>query len=155
MLIRKLRLKKGWSQDHLAHLSGLNIKTVQRIERGNKASLESLNSLAAVFEVALEDLQGNQETKGDENAHDEEFNAIERVQDIKGFYTHLAIFVAVHIVFFFLNLVNSPDEFWFYLPAFGWGIGILIHGLCVFEVFNLLGPEWEKKQIEKRLKRKL
>ena len=71
MLIRKLRLKKGWSQDHLAHLSGLNIKTVQRIERGNKASLESLNSLAAVFEVALEDLQGNQETKGDGKCEEE------------------------------------------------------------------------------------
>ena len=57
MLVRKLRLKRGWSQDHLAQLSGLNIKTVQRIERGNRASLESLNSLAAVFEVDLEELQ--------------------------------------------------------------------------------------------------
>jgi hypothetical protein len=29
------------------------------------------------------------------------------------------------------------------------GIGIISHGLSAFEVFNLLSPEWEKKQIEK------
>ena len=154
MLVRKLRLKRGWSQDHLAQLSGLNIKTVQRIERGNRASLESLNSLAAVFEVDLEELQDYQKPWADQS-DEAELKVIEQVQDIKGFYTHLAIFVAVHVVFLLMNLVNSPDEFWFYLPAFGWGIGILVHGLCVFEVFNLLGPEWEKAQIEKRLNRKL
>ena len=80
---------------------------------------------------------------------------IEQVQDIKGFLYAFSDIFAVHVVFLLMNLVNSPDEFWFYLPAFGWGIGILVHGLCVFEVFNLLGPEWEKAQIEKRLNRKL
>ncbi|CAM4169684.1 XRE family transcriptional regulator [Vibrio agarivorans] len=34
MIIRKLRLKRGWTQEQLAELSGLSIRTVQRIERG-------------------------------------------------------------------------------------------------------------------------
>ena len=57
MIIRKLRLQRAWSQEQLAQHSGLNVRTIQRIERGQKASLESLKSLAAVFEVPLEALQ--------------------------------------------------------------------------------------------------
>ncbi len=53
MIVRKLRLKKGWSQEQLAQISGLNVRTIQRIERGHSASLESKKSLAAVFEVQL------------------------------------------------------------------------------------------------------
>ena len=55
MTVRKLRLKRAWSQEQLAQFSGLSIRTIQRIERGQKAGLESLKSLAAVFEVELEE----------------------------------------------------------------------------------------------------
>jgi len=44
---------------------------------------------------------------------------------------------------------------WVVWPALGWGIGVGVHALSVFEVVSLFGPNWEKKQIEKRLKRKL
>jgi len=42
MLIQKLRLQRGWSQEQLAELSGLSVRTIQRIERGQPASIESL-----------------------------------------------------------------------------------------------------------------
>ena len=51
MIVRKLRLQRGWSQDQLAQLSGLSIRTIQRIERGQTPGLDSLKSLAAVFDV--------------------------------------------------------------------------------------------------------
>lgn len=57
MVIKKLREKKQWSQEQLATLSGISIRTIQRIESGNRASLESLKSLAAVFETNIETLQ--------------------------------------------------------------------------------------------------
>ncbi len=41
-------------------MSGLNVRTIQRIESGHKASVESLKCLAAVFEVDIPTL--NQET---------------------------------------------------------------------------------------------
>ena len=56
MIVKKLREKRNWSQEQLAILSGLNVRTIQRIERGNKASLESLKSLASVFEVDISKL---------------------------------------------------------------------------------------------------
>jgi len=34
-------------------------------------------------------------------------------------------------------------------------MGVAAHALSVFEVFSFLGPNWEKRKIEKRLGRKL
>ena len=53
MVIQKLRLQRGWSQQQLAEASGLSARTIQRIEAGQPASLESLKCLAVVFEVDL------------------------------------------------------------------------------------------------------
>ena len=57
MLIQKLRLQRGWSQQQLADLSGLSVRTIQRLEQGQVASTESLKSLAAVFEIDFSTLQ--------------------------------------------------------------------------------------------------
>lgn len=57
MIVKKLREKRGWSQAHLAEVSGLSTRTVQRIEGGNKASLESLMSLASALEVEISTLK--------------------------------------------------------------------------------------------------
>lgn len=54
--LRDLRVARQWSQEHLATLSGLNLRTIQRLESGAKASTESLRALAAVFEVPAESL---------------------------------------------------------------------------------------------------
>lgn len=54
--LRELRLARQWSQDQLATLSSLNIRTIQRLESGDKVSKESLRALAAVFEVPAESL---------------------------------------------------------------------------------------------------
>lgn len=48
MNIQKLRLQRGGSQQQLAELSGLSSRTIQRIENGQPASVESLKSLASV-----------------------------------------------------------------------------------------------------------
>lgn len=50
-LVRKLREDKGWSQEHLAAVSGLSTRTVQRLEAEGSASLESRSALAAAFGV--------------------------------------------------------------------------------------------------------
>nr|WP_100658611.1 helix-turn-helix transcriptional regulator [Alteromonas flava] len=52
-MVKKLRHKRNWSQEQLAEYSGLSVRTIQRVESGNQASLETLKCLAAVFEVEL------------------------------------------------------------------------------------------------------
>ncbi len=57
MNIRKLREDRGWSQEDLAELSGLSVRTIQRVESGGRASLETLKCLAAVFETSIPELK--------------------------------------------------------------------------------------------------
>lgn len=53
MIVKKLRERRNWSQEQLAIMAGLSTRTIQRIESGNKASIESLKALASVFEVDI------------------------------------------------------------------------------------------------------
>lgn len=154
MIVRKLRLQRGWSQEYLAQASGLSVRTIQRIERGQKAGLESLNALAAVFDVELSQLHEDTEMN-EENMTWEEQKALEYVRDLKGFYSHLISYIVVVGFLFIVNYLTSPGYIWAWWTLIGWGLGVLSHGLSVFETFNLFGSNWEKKQIEKRLGRKL
>jgi transcriptional regulator with XRE-family HTH domain len=52
MGLKSLRLEKGWSQEQLAEISGLSERTIQRAERGEAASLETVRALAASFELS-------------------------------------------------------------------------------------------------------
>jgi transcriptional regulator with XRE-family HTH domain len=54
--IREERLRRAWSQDHLAQVSGLGLRTVQRIESSGAASHESIAALASVLEVPVAEL---------------------------------------------------------------------------------------------------
>lgn len=51
MILKQLRISRHLSQEQLAQMSGLNVRTIQRIESGQSASVESLKCLASVFEV--------------------------------------------------------------------------------------------------------
>ncbi len=50
-LIRSWREQRAWSQEHLAEVSGLGLRTIQRIESTGNASYESARALAAVLEL--------------------------------------------------------------------------------------------------------
>jgi transcriptional regulator with XRE-family HTH domain len=50
-LIRKYRTERLWSQEHLAEVSGLGLRTIQRLESRGSGSNETIKALAAVFEV--------------------------------------------------------------------------------------------------------
>lgn len=154
LIIKKLRLQRGWSQAELAEFSGLSIRTIQRIERGAKPGLESLKSLAAVFDLNIADFQ-QEDIMEEKDISLDEKRAFEYVQSIRNFYNHLIKYLVVVSLLFIGNFLISPEYIWAKWPALGWGVGLLIHGLRTFEVFSIFGPDWEKKQIEKRLGRKL
>jgi transcriptional regulator with XRE-family HTH domain len=56
-LVKQLRSEKFWSQEELAIASGLNLRTVQRIENEATASLQSKKALAGAFGIAVKDLE--------------------------------------------------------------------------------------------------
>jgi transcriptional regulator with XRE-family HTH domain len=56
-VIKTQRNNRAWSQTQLADVSGLSLRTIQRIEKTGVASLESVKSLASVFEMDIKNLQ--------------------------------------------------------------------------------------------------
>ena len=89
----------------------------------------------------------------------DEKEALEYVARLKGFYMHLFMFGV--FAFMFLGMfglkwgfTSPPLRLMLYAFA-GWGIGLVIHGLHAYEVFDFLSPKWERRMVERRLGRKL
>lgn len=49
--IRNLRQSRAWTQQQLADICGLSLRTIQRVELHGSASLETGRSLASAFEI--------------------------------------------------------------------------------------------------------
>ncbi|MFH6946169.1 2TM domain-containing protein [Flavobacterium sp. FlaQc-50] len=93
---------------------------------------------------------------------DENFDAAyKKMRRIKGFYSHLRIYVIVNIIIIITNLNRD----WFgrgadlyeiglldwhtYSTALFWGIGLFFHALSVFGENLFFGQEWQEKKIQK------
>ena len=133
---------------------GVSVRTIQRVERGATPGLETAKSLASVFEVDLSTFMTGEPEVNDkiEVLRDDESEAIQYVKGIKEFYSHLFMFVVFAITLLLFRDSSEPLIRWGLL---GWGAGVVIHGLVAFEKIRLIGPQWEKRQIEKRLGRRL
>jgi transcriptional regulator with XRE-family HTH domain len=160
MKLQKMRLLKGWSQEQLAEISGLSTRTIQRVENGHVASTETLKALGAVFNL---DFNALKETDMDTNTTytPEEILAFRHVKRLRGFYTHAMIFA---VVMSGLILLAYGRAFYFDRPVrhsmyiytlFGWGLGLTAHWVTVFGKFKFFSAEWEKREVEKYLGRKL
>ena len=55
-LIKSTRESVPWSQSELAIAAGLSLRTVQRVERDNVASLDTIRAIAAALNLAAKDL---------------------------------------------------------------------------------------------------
>jgi len=73
--------------------------------------------------------------------------AIRRVAAIKGFYTHLAIYLVVNIGLIVVDALAGPS-WWVQWVLFGWGIGVAAHALAVFGRASKFVTEWEDRKIK-------
>lgn len=79
--------------------------------------------------------------------------AVKRVKKIKGFYSHLLVYVIVNLLLI-VTQVQGLDEgeslwqFRVFSTAFFWGIGLVAHGLSVFIPEYFLGKEWENRNFK-------
>ncbi len=181
MIIQKLRLEKGWSQELLAQLSGVSVRTIQRVEGGQKAGLETLKSLAAVFDINVATLvqeqtmisktsanpdelareatlkaaerapNGAQTPSGPIGLQREEAEALEYVQNLKGFHLYWITALLVLPCLYALNIYLTPNVLWVAWAAAGWGMGLVLHALTMYGLFGVFNTKWERRAVEKRL----
>jgi 2TM domain-containing protein len=77
------------------------------------------------------------------------------VAALRGFYTHLTVFVLVNILLFAINILTSPHSLWFYWPLIGWGIGLLAHAFTVFGFGGRgwMGEDWEERKVREYMQK--
>lgn len=137
--LKQLRLDRGWTQEQLAGISGVSVRTIQRLEQGAPVGLESAKALAAAFGLALADLQLN--GKDDPDMATDILDASpcphghpKTPEDRKRrFLHHLFVYVLVIGGLAFLNLTRTPDHLWVLYPAILWGVFLAHRGLKVFD----------------------
>lgn len=153
MQIQKLRLKKGWSQQQLADASGLSARTIQRIESGQPASTETLKSIAAVFEVDFSSLNPEppMTTPPERPIERQEAEAFEHVRKLRRFYLQVLRYLLVCSLLLAINLSTSRHTLWVLWPMAGWGLALLFQAFGLFGLKSFLGPDWERREVEKRL----
>lgn len=99
-----------------------------------------------------------------EYTNDESYNAAYRkVKKIKGFYSHLKVYVIVNAIIIISSLnrdfigsrfIDSGLLDWHtYSTAFYWGIGLAVHAFSVFGPNLFFSEDWEQKEIKKYMDR--
>lgn len=84
--------------------------------------------------------------------------ARKKVEKIKGFYVHFAVYIVINIFLLAIIAVNldKGENFWkfgHFSTAFFWGIGIVFHALGVFGADIIFGKDWEDRKIEEYINR--
>jgi len=135
MDLRQRRLEKGWSQEQLSDISGISVRTVQRLESGERAGLETQKILAAIFEVSLSEIKDHQngDTKKETPMSDSHTLKKEPFlnRDWKFFLLHLGILM---VVMTWILALTSYFELGFDSigwVAYLWGMFLIIHFIKV------------------------
>lgn len=108
--------------------------------------------------IVTEEVPNSQELAVSPGSADTDFNrryqrARARVDAIRGFYVHLAIYLLVNLGLFLINMSTNSHSLWFYWPLMGWGIAVAIHGLTVFWPVAAPGSNWEQRKIREYMEK--
>ena len=149
-LISDLRKQKGLTQEKLAELAGLNVRTIQRLESGEDASLETLRSIAVALDVEVIELFESVSSK-ERMDEIESFSAEQRLQATQRkaeqkFYSvfNIGFLCFMILLAVFVNLIKSD----FYQEVFGvlW-LSFLLLGIFLLKYLRL--SWWEIRLIKK------
>lgn len=122
--ISDLRKARGWTQERLARESGVTVRTVQRMEAGNDASLETVSLVAAALQVPVRDLFATVESTSydtalggleERTAQQEQRNELDR--QVKRARNVIGIVVSVAVL---LLIGRGPVSGWmiFVIPVY-------------------------------------
>ncbi|RXJ73174.1 XRE family transcriptional regulator [Veronia nyctiphanis] len=133
-------------------MAGVTTRAIQRIEQGNRPSLETRKALASVFEVDLSKLElEDEQMQNETELKTDEQHALLYAKRLKEFFEYLITYVFMAVIF----LIVMHDEPVVYVIFAGLGVGLVVQGLIAFEKIQFFSPNWERKLVEKKLGRQL
>ena len=128
--IKRWREERLWSQEHLAGLAGIGLRTVQRIENGDNASQESVMALAAAFNVDAAALTYDPDAEVAQAALRKTRDGAAGLR--LSFWIHAASWVIGMAVFAAISIGEGAAVM--LQPALWWTVGLISHGATVASV---------------------
>ncbi|EMF6667215.1 TPA: helix-turn-helix domain-containing protein [Serratia marcescens] len=150
--IRPLRLEKGWSQEQLATVAGLSTRTVQRIENGEQASLETLTAIAAALGVQVSDLnaQPQQTTMGEETPDEQR---LRRQVAAEGKLLSMAVrFAVIGAILLAVNVFTHPHYLWSLWAIGGMSLALVMRAVRTLLLRNVFS-RWQEQRLAQKLRR--
>lgn len=148
--IRPLRLEKGWSQEQLAAIAGLSTRTVQRIENGEQASLETLTAIAAALGVQVSDLNAPPQTPQEETP---EAQRLRRQVAAEGKLLSMAVrFAVIGAILLAVNVFTHPHYLWALWAIGGMSLALIMRALRTLLLRNVFS-RWQEQRLAQKLRR--
>ncbi|MER5132350.1 helix-turn-helix domain-containing protein [Serratia marcescens] len=150
--IRPLRLEKGWSQEQLATIAGLSTRTVQRIENGEQASLETLTAIAATLGVQVSNLnaQPQQTTMGEETPDEQR---LRRQVAAEGKLLSMAVrFAVIGAILLAVNVFTHPHYLWSLWAIGGMSLALVMRAVRTLLLRNVFS-RWQEQRLAQKLRR--
>ena len=151
--VKQLRLEHAWSQEHLAELADVNVRTIQRVENGEKISNETLSALASVFNLSIPELVGDKENGSDDFVLKKE-RAEQQLLHEKIFYQKLIQAIVICSLLFIINRITSPQVSWFIWAIIIEACLLTVRGIKTF-ILNDLFIKWQQGRLNHLLRSKL
>jgi transcriptional regulator with XRE-family HTH domain len=129
--IKRWREERHWSQEHLAELAGIGLRTVQRIEKGEQASGESIKALAAAFNVDVMALTVDAQSRAAKAATQHRAEGVAALR--LSFWIHLGSWGLGMLIFAAIG-VSERNILLMAVPAMWWTVGLASHALTVMIV---------------------
>ncbi len=91
----------------------------------------------------------------DYKEYDKYIKAKKKVDEIKGFYIHLTVYLVVNAILIIpiLKYSNGNISIWSFSTAFFWGIGLLYHAFSVFGKNAFFSEDWEERKIKELMEK--
>lgn len=106
--IKKMREERGWTQEKLADIADINVKTIQRIESGENASTSTLNCLANAFNVEVKDLKNKTTEK--EGRAENDSNDMKFLKRLTSGQAIVKVFSGVHAFAYDHDELNEEEN---------------------------------------------
>lgn len=148
IVIEKRRLK-GWTQERLAEKAGLSVRTIQRIEKGEESSLESLSLIANAFRIPISELCSENSPSEKQIVNNIDAEQLEQLNQRKAKNKLFIIFLMAYLflmislmVFIGIMYDNLENENLLIMLTLIWVFAFVIGWLMLLYVKDTL---WRKK----------
>lgn len=91
------RNQRAWSQQHLSDVSGVSLRTIQRVEKGQSSSMDTARAIASAFDMAVHELYQREEADIERRSSPSVASSYMQIPRIR-FHIYLFSMLAISIV---------------------------------------------------------